>query len=85
MNNYEYINDELRKNNIIPLSDIIQILKGKVSDPHVGSKKTLKILDIFKRQIEFIHSTTKSSNWYDEFKALDNEMRALALSEDEEE
>ena len=85
MNNYEYINDELRKNNIIPVSDIIQILKGKVSDPYVGSKKTLKILDIFKRQIEFINSTTKSSNWYDEFKALDNEMRALALSEDEEE
>ena len=56
MNNYEYINDELRKNNIIPVSDIIQILKGKVSDPHVGSKKTLKILDIFKRQIEFINS-----------------------------
>ena len=81
MNNYEYI----KENNIIPISVIIQILKGKVADPYVGSKKTLKILEIFKRQIEFINSNTKSSNWYDEFKALDNEMRALALSEDEEE
>jgi len=80
MNNYEYI----KENNIIPISVIIQILKGKVSDPYVGSKKTLKILEIFKRQIEFINSSTKSSNWYDEFMSLDNEMRALALSEDEE-
>ena len=84
MNNYKYINDELRENNIIPISVIIQILKGKVADPHVGSKKTLKILKIFKRQIEFINSNTKSSNWYDKFMSLDNEMRALALSEDEE-
>ena len=83
MNNYEYINDELRKNNIIPVSDIIQILKGKVSDPHVGSKKTLKILKIFKRQIDFCTRNYRG-NWWDEFQVIDNEMRALALSEDEE-
>jgi len=78
MNIYDYTN-----NNRTHLKDIIQILTSKVADPYVGTKKTLKILKIFKRQIDFCTRNYRG-NWWDEFQVIDNEMRALVLSEDEE-
>ena len=66
-----------------PFGSILQILKGKVANPFVSSKKKLKILDALRRQIDF-HSETRvhKSNWYEVFVELNNELRALAMSDD---
>ena len=64
--------------------DVITILKGKVADPSIGSAKTLKILNALRRQIDFVQSFNSPNLWYKEFKAINDELRALALSNNDE-
>ena len=68
---------------IMSFGDVITILKGKVANPFIGSKQKLKILDALRRQIDF-HSETRvhKSNWYEVFVELNNELKALAMSDD---
>ena len=68
---------------VIPFGDILQILKGKVANPFVSSKKKLKILDALRRQIDF-HSEDRPhrEDWYEVFVELNNELKALAMSDD---
>jgi len=78
MNNY-YIKEPTS------FRDVILILKGKIADPHVDEKKKHKILEALRRQIDFVQPNHNyTPNWYKEMESIDNEMRALALSEDEE-
>ena len=69
-----------------PFGSILQILKGKVANPFVSSKKKLKILDALRRQLDFVRpNTTHNPNtWWDEFMDLNNELKALAMSDDDE-
>ena len=80
-----YINDVIRTKGKTPFGDILQILKGKVSDPFINSKKKLKILDALRRQLDFVRPNTKHNpnTWWDEFMDLNNELKVLAMSEDE--
>jgi len=67
-----------------PFGSILQILKGKVANPFVSSKKKVKILDALRRQLDFVRpNTTHNPNtWWDEFMDLNNELKALAMSDD---
>ena len=69
-----------------PFGSILQILKGKVANPFVSSKKKTKILDALRRQLDFVRpNTTHNPNtWWDEFMDLNNELKALAMSDDDE-
>ena len=77
------IEDEMRAKGEVPYTDILRILKGKVANPFVSSKKKVMILDALRRQIDF-HSETRvhKSNWYEVFVELNNELKALAMSDD---
>ena len=68
-----------------PFGSILQILKGKVANPFVSSKKKVKILDALRRQLDFVRPNTKHNpnTWWDEFMDLNNELKALAMSKDE--
>ena len=78
------IEDEMRAKGEVPYTDILRILKGKVAHPFVSSKKKLKILDALRRQLDFVRpNTTHNPNtWWDEFMDLNNELKALAMSDD---
>ena len=67
-----------------PFGSILQILKGKVANPFISSKQKLKILDALRRQLDFVRpNTTHNPNtWWDEFMDLNNELKALAMSDD---
>ena len=69
-----------------PFGSILQILKGKVANPFISSKQKLKILDALRRQLDFVRpNTTHNPNtWWDEFMDLNNELKALAMSDDDE-
>ena len=69
-----------------PFGSILQILKGKVANPFVSSKKKTKILDALRRQLDFVRpNTTHNPNtWWDELMDLNNELKALAMSDDDE-
>ena len=69
---------------IMNFGEVITILKGKVVDPNIGSTKTVKILNALRRQIDFVHSDHNPNAWYKEFKAINDELRALALSNNDE-
>ena len=71
---------------IMNFGEVITILKGKVVDPNIGSAKTVKILDALRRQLDFVRpNTTHNPNtWWDEFMDLNNELKALAMSDDDE-
>jgi len=68
---------------IMNFGEVITILKGKVVDPNIGSAKTVKILDALRRQLDFVHSDHNPNSWYQKFRAINDELRVLALSEDE--
>jgi hypothetical protein len=67
-----------------PFGSILQILKGKVANPFISSKQKLMILDALRRQLDFVRpNTTHNPNtWWDEFMDLNNELKALAMSDD---
>ena len=69
-----------------PFGSILQILKGKVANPFISSKQKLMILDALRRQLDFVRpNTTHNPNtWWDEFMDLNNELKALAMSDDDE-
>ena len=69
---------------IMSFGDVITILKGKVANPFISSKQKLKILDALRRQLDFVRpNTTHNPNtWWDEFMDLNNELKALAMSDD---
>ena len=69
---------------IMNFGEVITILKGKVADPNIGSAKTLKILDAIRRQLDWLNVKHNPNSWYKEFKEIDNELRALAMSDDDE-
>ena len=71
---------------IMSFGDVITILKGKVVNPFISSKQKLKILDALRRQIDFVRPNTKHNpnSWWDEFMDLNNELKALAMSGDDE-
>ena len=69
---------------IMNFGEVITILKGKVIDPNIGSAKTVKILNALRRQIDFVHSDHNPNLWYKEFRAINDELRALALSNNDE-
>ena len=71
---------------IMSFGDVITILKGKVVNPFISSKQKLKILDALRRQLDFVRpNTTHNPNtWWDEFMDLNNELKALAMSDDDE-
>ena len=69
---------------IMSFGDVITILKGKVTDPNIGSTKTVKILNALRRQIDFVQSDHNINSWYKEFKVITDELRALALSNNDE-
>ena len=69
---------------IMNFGEVITILKGKVIDPNIGSAKTVKILNALRRQLDFVHSDHNSNSWYEKFKAINDELRALALSNNDE-
>ena len=69
---------------IMNFGEVITILKGKVVDPNIGSAKTVKILNALRRQIDFVYSDHNPNLWYKEFKAINDELRALALSNNDE-
>ena len=79
------IEDEMRAKGEVPYTDILRILKGKVAHPFVSSKKKVKILDALRRQIDF-HSEDRPhrEDWYEVFVELNNELKALAMSDDDE-
>ena len=70
---------------IMSFGDVITILKGKVANPFISSKQKLKILDALRRQLDFVRPNTKHNpnTWWDEFMDLNNELKVLAMSEDE--
>ena len=76
--------DSLGTKGKTPFGSILQILKGKVADPNIGSAKTVKILNALRRQIDFVSSDHNPNLWYEKFKALNDELRALALSNNDE-
>ena len=69
---------------IMSFGDVITILKGKVVNPFISSKQKLKILDALRRQLDFVRPNTKHNpnTWWDEFMDLNNELKALAMSDD---
>ena len=69
---------------IMSFGDVITILKGKVANPFISSKQKLKILDTLRRQLDFVQPNTKHNpnTWWDEFMDLNNELKALAMSDD---
>ena len=69
---------------IMNFGEVITILKGKVIDPNIGSAKTVKILNALRRQLDFVHSDHNPNTWYREFRAINDELRALALSNNDE-
>ena len=69
---------------IMNFGEVITILKGKVIDPNIGSAKTVKILNALRRQIDLVHSDHNPNLWYKEFRAINDELRALALSNNDE-
>ena len=71
---------------IMSFGDVITILKGKVANPFISSKQKLKILDALRRQLDFVRPNTKHNpnTWWDEFMDLNNELKALAMSDDDE-
>ena len=69
---------------IMNFGEVITILKGKVVDPNIGSAKTVKILNALRRQIDFVYSDHNPNLWYEKFKAINDELRALALSNNDE-
>ena len=71
---------------IMSFGDVITILKGKVADPFISSKQKLMILDALRRQLDFVrpNTTHNPNSWYREFRAINDELRALALSNNDE-
>ena len=69
---------------IMSFGDVITILKGKVANPFISSKQKLKILDALRRQLDFVrpNTTPNPNTWWDEFMDLNNELKALAMSDD---
>ena len=81
----EEVEEEMRANGEVPYSDILQILKGKIANPYVSSKKKLKILDALRRQLKWCDGTrVHKENFYEGFQELNNECRALAMVGDDE-